>query len=310
MGSLQLVVSFLQTACSNDAEHGEYHETEQYQATDDQHAAELGTLLLYLQLFLFALQLVDVQNGVHFRQRTLRLDIVQRVLQEIHPLIESRQFLIAVQPLQDVRSLQGDRQIYALVLIGIHEVHASVVQMQGLHESSLFQSQLGGNRQPRSSQIVIFFVYEGVGIVQLLLRTIVVPQSCGCLYTGYIVIEPEDFLDIIRKLRMLADERVNSHFPFLRQFVELLIAFLLVEHVAVTGEYFRDKTHQGFHLQHDVKAFLIGIGTLVEVVHVQIDITHHIMGNGQSLLIAAFLGVIIHGFHLTQRLVLAVSIIY
>ena len=109
---------------------------------------------------------------------------------------------------------------------------------------------------------------------------------------------------------MLNNHRIDSRLPFHCQFVELLIAFLFVEHVAIIGEHFRDDPHQRPHLEHDVKAFLIGVSTLVEVVHAQIDITHRVVGNGQTVLVVTLFGVSIHGLHLAQRLVLAIRIIY
>ena len=149
-----------------------------------------------------------------------------------------------------------------------------------------------------------------VSLVEHLLCLGEILQSGGCLHTGNVVEEPQYLGLSLVEVDILGQEVVEELLPAGREPVEFVVALLLVEHIAQIGVYLLHHGGQRRLLEQDIETFLIGAGTLVEVVHVEVDITHHVVGNAQSLLVVALLGIGIHALYLAQGDILAFAVIY
>ena len=137
-------------------------------------------------------------------------------------------------------------------------------------------------------------------------------QAQSGLCAGDVVPEPQhaDVCLILVGLQIVfLDEALHEGFPLMGQRIQFLVFMLFIEHVAQIGVHVRHLTRQGCDFRQHLQSLLIRYGTLVEVVHVQIDVTHRIVGNTHAVLVVTLQGIVEHPLHLLQCLVLDGTII-
>ena len=309
VGGLQLLVGPLQAASRTDAEDDEHGECQNDDAHDDHHQAELLALLLHLHALLLALQLVDVELGAHLVELVLGVGTADGVARQVHGLIEAGGLLEVSQTAHDVGTLRVDGKEDALVLVGTEEAEAVVVQVECLLQASLLESELGHLEEPRAALVVVLRDQIGVGLSQRLFGLRQLVESHGSLRTGYLVVEPEDVLLAWVEL-LLGNEALKESLPAHGEVRQCAVLLLGVEHVAVVGIDLLRDIRQGGDVGEDVEALQVGGSTLVEVVGVEVDVTHGVVGNALTIDVLARKGIVAHGLHFAKGCVLAVAIIY
>ena len=152
MGILQLLVGYLQSLGRAHADVDEDDECDDDDRGDDDEADQLLACLLHLEacflLCLLHLQFVDMEEGVHLRQLSLRVVGIDRVVDDVHLIVHVCSLLIAPQSLVDLCALLPDTDELRLVAGALEQSHAAVIEGECLLEEPLFLTELATVVEP------------------------------------------------------------------------------------------------------------------------------------------------------------------
>ena len=249
-----------------------------------------------LLLSLLHLQFVDVEEGVHLRQLSLRVVGVDRVVDDVHLIVHVSSFLEAPQSLKDLCALFPDADELRLVAGIFQESHAAVVEGECLLEEALFLTELATVVEPLLVEEALLTGAALLHLVEHLCGLVEFVETQRTLGTAQIIVS----LTVLRLVGILLIVAFDEFSPDVGHLLDLLIVVLQFEHVDVVGEDVGELQGLGVYLHEQVDTLLVGVGGFLMVVHVGVDITHGIVGHTHAVAVVALLGVLVHGVYLLQ----------
>ena len=159
--------------------------------------------------------------------------------------------------------------------------------------------ELGTVEEPRLSHIVSLRGDELLRLAERFCRLVDITQAQSSLRTGQMIVGAQHVGVTLGYLEV-DDILVDELLPLYRQLIEFLVVLLVVQQVAVIAVDIRNGRWRRFHLLEQIEALAVGGGTLVEVMHVGIDVTHNVISHRNTILVVVELGVVHHRLHLAK----------